>query len=241
MDRHRFVPQSFPPPPRWRNPRQGAIVSRPPPPARPSPNPRPMRHLPALLVLGLAMSSPAFAAEAPEVAAPAAPAKEPAGPLDFTLKANDGSAHDLGRYRGKVVLLVNTASKCGFTKQYKGLEALYQAHKDQGLVVIAVPANEFGAQEPGTDEEIRRFCTAEHPITFPLMAKTVVKGKGVDPLYAWLTAKSPFPGEITWNFNKFLVGRDGKVVARFDSKVAPEDPKLVEAVAKELAKEAPGK
>jgi len=171
--------------------------------------------------------------------APLAPLPPPTakatGPLDFTLRANDGSAHDLGQYKGQVVLLVNTASNCGFTKQYTSLENLYQAHKAQGLVIIAIPSNDFLSQEPGGDEEIKTFCSTKYPITFPLMAKTVVRGDGLNPLYAYLTKESPFPGSIGWNFTKFLVGRDGKVLARFGPSTDPLEAEVTQAVEKALA------
>lgn len=169
---------------------------------------------------------------------PPAPAAV-SGPLDFTLRAIDGTEYPLAQHRGQVVLLVNVASKCGFTKQYAGLQALYAQRKDAGLVVIGVPANEFGGQEPGADAEIAAFCSRTYSVTFPLMSKAVVKGDGITPLYAWLTTRSPFPGAISWNFNKFLIGRDGAVKARFGSKVAPGDPELADAVARELAAPAP--
>ncbi len=190
--------------------------------------------LAACIALVGGLCQPAAAASPP----PAAKDKA-VGPLDFTLHANDGSAHDLAQYRGQVVLLVNTASHCGYTKQYTGLEKLYQANKARGLVILAIPANQFGGQEPGTDKEIKTFCSTKYPITFPLMAKVVVKGKGIDPLYAYLTEKSPFPGAITWNFNKFLIGRNGEVIARFDSKIAPTDPKILAAVKAALAAPVP--
>lgn len=157
------------------------------------------------------------------------------GPLDFTLRSIDGKDHPLSQHRGQVVLLVNVASKCGFTKQYAGLQALYARHKDAGLVVIGVPSNDFMWQEPGSDAEIAAFCSRTYNVTFPLMSKAVVKGDGITPLYAWLTAKGPFPGAISWNFNKFLIGRDGAVKARFGSKVAPDDAELTGAVERELA------
>lgn len=181
-----------------------------------------------LLILAAVIGSLA-AAEYP--AAPAAPA----GPLDFTLRASDGTEYPLGKHRGQVVLLVNVASKCGFTKQYAGLQALYAKHQAAGLVVIGVPANDFMGQEPGSDAEIAAFCTRTYNVTFPIMAKTTVKGDGITPLYAWLTTTSPFPGAISWNFNKFLIGRDGTVKARFGSKTAPEDAELTGALEHELA------
>jgi len=162
-------------------------------------------------------------------------AAEPAGPLDFTLKGNDGSDYPLAQHRGEVVLIVNVASKCGFTPQYKALQALYTQHHAAGLTIIGVPANDFRGQEPGTDAQIATFCSTTYGVTFPLMAKVAVTGDSIAPLYAWLTTKSPFPGPIGWNFNKFLVGRDGQVVARFESKVKPDAPEFIAAIEKALA------
>ena len=171
---------------------------------------------------------------------PPAPA-DPKGPLDFTLTDIDGKPYPLSQLKGKVVLLINVASHCGFTKQYTGLQTLYSQKKDKGLVLIGVPANEFGGQEPGTESEIKTFCSTKFAVTFPMMAKAVVKGNGITPLYDWLTTKSPYKGPITWNFNKFLIGRDGAVKARYESKIAPDDKTLIEAIDKELAAEAPKK
>ena len=157
---------------------------------------------------------------------------------DFTLNSIDGQPTPLSSFKGKVVLLVNVASRCGYTPQYAGLESLYEKYKDRGFVIVGVPANNFGAQEPGTNQEIKTFCTAKYHVTFPMMAKVSVKGDDITPLYAFLTDKSAHPdtgGEIGWNFTKFLVGPDGKVVARFDSKVTPDSPELTSAVEKALA------
>jgi glutathione peroxidase len=155
---------------------------------------------------------------------------------DFTLPSIDGSDASLGQYKGKVLLLVNVASKCGYTPQYAGLESLYEKYKDQGLVVIGFPANNFGAQEPGTNEEIKSFCTRTYHVSFPMYAKVSVKGGDKTPLYHYLTeeANPATNGEIGWNFTKFLVDRNGKVVARFDSKIKPDDVGLVGAVEKAL-------
>jgi glutathione peroxidase len=155
---------------------------------------------------------------------------------DFTLPSIDGSEASLGQYKGKVLLLVNVASKCGYTPQYSGLESLYEKYKDQGLVVIGFPANNFGAQEPGTNEEIKSFCTRTYHVSFPMYAKVSVKGGDKTPLYHYLTeeANPSTKGEIGWNFTKFLVDRNGKVIARFDSKITPDDPGLVGAVEKAL-------
>jgi len=157
---------------------------------------------------------------------------------DFTLNSIDGQPTPLSSFKGKVVLLVNVASRCGYTPQYAGLEALYEKYKNRGFVIVGIPANNFGAQEPGSNQEIKTFCTAKYHVTFPMMAKVSVKGDDITPLYAFLTDKSAHPdtgGEIGWNFTKFLVGPDGKVIARFDSKVTPDSPELTSAVEKALA------
>jgi len=173
------------------------------------------------------------------LAVPAVADDKATGPLSFTLKDIKGNPVELSKYKGKVILLVNVASRCGNTPQYEGLEAMYEKHKDQGLVVIGVPANEFGKQEPGTNEEIEKFCTSEYKVTFPMMSKIVVKGKGIDPLYKYLIAQDTKPkpaGDVKWNFEKFLIGKDGKVAGRFDPSVKPEDPNLVAAIEAELKK-----
>jgi glutathione peroxidase len=156
---------------------------------------------------------------------------------DFTLPSIDGNPSPLAAYKGKVLLLVNVASKCGFTPQYKGLEALYEKFKDQGLVVIGFPANNFGAQEPGTNDEIKTFCSRTYHVSFPMYSKISVKGEDKAPLYQFLTDKAANPttgGEIGWNFTKFLVDKDGKVIARFNSQVTPESPELTSAVEQAL-------
>ncbi len=154
---------------------------------------------------------------------------------DFSLTTLGGDPLPLERFRGKVVLVVNVASRCGFTPQYGGLQGLYAEGQGDGLVVLGVPANEFGAQEPGTDAEIADFCETRFQVTFPMASKVVVKGEGQHPLYAWLTAAADPPGEVMWNFEKFLIGRDGRVVQRFRSDVGPGSPALREAVAAALA------
>jgi len=138
-----------------------------------------------------------------------------------------GEKTSLADYSGKVVLIVNTASKCGFTKQYVGLEDLYRERKDDGLVVIGFPANNFADQEPGTNEEILKFCRGTFDVTFPMMAKVSVKGDDQHPLFRYFTEESDLPGEIKWNFNKFLLDRDGNLVARYESAVEPDDKELV--------------
>jgi glutathione peroxidase len=157
--------------------------------------------------------------------------------LDFTMKGIDGNDVKLDTYSGKVLLLVNVASKCGYTKQYKGLESIYQKYKEQGLIVMGFPANNFFWQEPGTNEEIKTFCTTKYNVTFPMFAKISVKGGKIHPLYKFLTSKQTnqeFGGGISWNFNKFLVDRSGKVVGRFASKDEPESEKVVRAIEQAL-------
>jgi glutathione peroxidase len=152
------------------------------------------------------------------------------------LKDIDGQSTTLKPYQGKVLLIVNVASKCGYTPQYAGLEALYQKYKDQGLTVLGFPCNQFGGQEPGTDAEIKQFCASKYQVSFPLFDKIEVNGKNRHALYSLLAGDaSPFPGNIRWNFTKFLVGRDGKILNRFESKVKPDSPELVQAVETALA------
>jgi glutathione peroxidase len=159
--------------------------------------------------------------------------------LNFKMKSLDGKETDLSQYQGKVVLIVNVASKCGYTPQYKGLEALYEKYGKDGFVIVGVPANEFKKQEPGTDAEIAKFCTDNYGVTFPMLSKVVVKGDGICPLYQYLTSKDTDPkfgGDIQWNFTKFLVGRNGEIVARFEPKVDPESEDVVKAIEAELHK-----
>jgi glutathione peroxidase len=156
---------------------------------------------------------------------------------DFTAKDIDGTERSLSEFAGKVVLIVNVASKCGFTPQYKGLEALYQRYKERGFVVLGFPANDFLRQEPATDAEIQSFCSLTYGVTFPMFAKISVKGKDIHPLYAFLTDKETnprFAGKITWNFNKFLIDRSGNIVGRFDSKDEPLGDKIPRAVREAL-------
>jgi glutathione peroxidase len=155
--------------------------------------------------------------------------------LDFTMTSIDGKPVELSQYAGKVVLFVNVASRCGYTKQYTGLQATYEKYKDKGLVVIGVPANEFGSQEPGSNEEIQKFCTDKYKVTFPMLGKVVVKGEGIAPLYKYLTTNSKPAGDIGWNFEKFLIGRDGAIVGRYKSSVAPEGDELTKAIEGALA------
>ena len=145
---------------------------------------------------------------------------------DFTLNSIDGQPSPLSSFKGKVVMLVNVASKCGYTPQYSALESTYEKYKDRGLVIVGIPANNFGAQEPGTNEEIKTFCSRKYNVTFPMMAKVSVKGSDQTPLYQFLTDKSLNPstgGEIKWNFTKFLVDKEGHVVKRYGPTTAPHE------------------
>jgi len=179
---------------------------------------------------------------------------------DFTALSNKGKEVNFADYEGKVLLIVNTASKCGFTPQYDGLEALYQKYKDQGLVIIGFPCDQFGHQEPGTNEEIEEFCRINHGVTFPLMSKIEVNGDGAHPIYQWLKSQAGFAGfnpahpltkildemftkadpdyaskpDIKWNFTKFLISKEGNVVCRFEPTTEPQD--MEESIEKELAK-----
>ncbi len=157
---------------------------------------------------------------------------------DFTVKNIDGKEVSLKEYAGKVLVIVNTASKCGFTPQYKGLEALQEKYKAQGLVVLGFPSNDFGGQEPGTNEEIKSFCDLNFHVTFPLFDKGPVSGKDIQPLFNYLTktANPKFDGKVMWNFEKFIIDRNGKLVERFRSITGPESGRLVKAVEKALQK-----
>ena len=157
---------------------------------------------------------------------------------DFTLNSIDGQPAPLAAYKGKVVLLVNVASKCGFTPQYSALESTYEKYKDRGFVIVGIPANNFGAQEPGSNQEIKTFCSSKYHVTFPMMAKVSVKGDDITPLYQFLTDKSSNPqsgGEIKWNFTKFLIGPDGRVITRFEPEITPDSPQVTSAIEEALA------
>ncbi len=152
--------------------------------------------------------------------------------FDFPVTGIDGSADLLGPLRGQVVLAVNVASRCGYTPQYAGLEQLYRGLKGEGFTVVGFPCNQFGAQEPGDERQILQFCSATYDVTFPLSAKIEVNGPNRHPLYAWLTAAdNGFPGDIGWNFEKFLVGRDGRVLGRYPPGTKPEDRGLMQDIA----------
>ena len=155
---------------------------------------------------------------------------------DIKLKDIDSKDTTLSAYKGKVMLIVNVASKCGYTKQYSALEAIQQKFQSKGFVVLGFPCNQFGGQEPGSNEEIKRFCSSKFNVTFPLFDKIEVNGATRSPLYTALAGKdSPFPGDIKWNFNKFLVGKDGKILKRFDSAVKPDSEELTSAIQAALA------
>ena len=157
------------------------------------------------------------------------------GLYDIPLKDIDGKDTSLKAYKGKVLLVVNVASKCGYTPQYEGLEATYKKFSSQGFSVLGFPCNDFGAQEPGSAEEIKAFCSSKYAVTFPLFTKLHVKGPEQHPLYAALSGKtSPFPGDVKWNFGKFLIGKDGTILKRFDSGVKPDAPELLSAIEADL-------
>lgn len=204
---------------------------------------RSMILLAGAALLLAACTVPGSADEAPKSEAPKSETpkseKEKANVLNFTMKSLAGQDVNLEKYQGKVVLMVNVASKCGYTKQYAGLQKLHEKYAPQGLAILGFPANEFGAQEPGSDEDIATFCKKNYGVSFDMFSKIKVKGDGKAPLYALLTSGAgddKLAGEIKWNFEKFLIGRDGKVVARYRSNVAPESEEFVKAIEAELAK-----
>ena len=152
---------------------------------------------------------------------------------DFSADTIAGEPRNLSEYQGQVLLIVNTASKCGFTKQYAGLQELYEKYKDRGLVVLGFPANNFLGQEPGSNEEIAQFCSMKFSVTFPMFGKISVKGADIHPLYRWLTGH-PNGSKVSWNFNKFLIGRDGDLITHFGSRTAPDSKTLTGAIETEL-------
>jgi glutathione peroxidase len=187
------------------------------------------------LVMGMLLLAPGFVGAEEKTKG----GKKVAPALNFKMKTIAGREVDLSQYQGKVVLLVNVASKCGNTPQYKGLQELYDKYGKEGFVVIGVPANDFGRQEPGTNEEIAKFCSTNYQVTFPMLAKVSVKGVEMCPLYKYLTSKETDPkfgGEIPWNFEKFLIGRNGEVAQRFNHRVKPESEPVVKAIEAELHK-----
>jgi glutathione peroxidase len=152
---------------------------------------------------------------------------------DYSVNNIDGQPESLAAYKGKVLLVVNVASKCGFTPQYAGLQSLYAKYQDKGFVILGFPANNFASQEPGTNAEIKTFCTRKYSVTFPMFSKVSVLGADKTPLYGYLTSPTSdpkFAGDIKWNFTKFLIGRDGQIVARFEPKVTPDSPEVTSAV-----------
>jgi glutathione peroxidase len=190
-----------------------------------------MRKTGPIALLALALGFAATLA----VPAQAAP---PKSVYDFTLKSIDGQPTPLADFHGKVLLLVNVASRCGFTPQYTALEAVYEKYKAQGLVIVGVPANNFGGQEPGSDQEIKTFCSAKYNVTFPIMHKLSVKGEDTTPLYQFLTEKESdpkFSGDIKWNFTKFLFDRNGNPIARFEPATKPDSPEVISAIESALA------
>jgi glutathione peroxidase len=189
-----------------------------------------MRSVVSLLT-GLLVLSAAFADEKGDKKVPPV--------LNFKMKTLAGKEVDLSQYQGKPILIVNVASQCGYTPQYKGLQALHDKYAKDGLVVLGVPSNDFGKQEPGTSEEIATFCEKNYGVKFDMLEKVVVKGPDKAPLYQYLTSKETDPkfgGEIKWNFTKFLISRDGDIVARFEPAVKPESEKVTKAIEAELAK-----
>jgi glutathione peroxidase len=162
-----------------------------------------------------------------------APAKESV--LSHTLKDIDGNDADLSKLKGKVVMFVNVASRCGNTPQYKQLQDVYTKYKDKGLVIVGIPANEFGKQEPGTDAQIKEFCSSKYAVTFPMMGKIVVKGEGIHPLYQQLTTTPGMEGDVSWNFQKYIVDRNGATIAKIAPKTKPDDAKVIEVIEKALA------
>ena len=159
--------------------------------------------------------------------------------LNFTMNSLDGKEVDLSKYQGKVVLIVNLASKCGLTPQYKQLQALHEKYGKDGLVILGFPCNQFGQQEPGSPQEIQQFCSVNYGVTFPLFAKIEVNGDGACPLYKYLTALDSKPtgkGKISWNFEKFIISRNGEIVARFSPRTTPDASEILKVIDTELAK-----
>jgi len=148
----------------------------------------------------------------------------------FSMKTIDGKDKSLSEYKGKVLMIVNVASKCGHTPQYKGLESIYKKYKDRGFMILGFPANNFLHQEPGTNDEIKKFCTLNYGVTFDMFSKISVKGSDQDPLYQYLTKDSPVPGAVSWNFQKYLVDRKGNVVAKYDPGIKPEEKEVIQKI-----------
>jgi glutathione peroxidase len=190
------------------------------------------------VVASLGFAAFVAAASSPRAEEKKGDKKVPAA-LNFTMKGLDGKDVDLSKYQGKVILVVNVASKCGFTPQYKSLEGLHEKYASEGLVVLGVPSNDFGKQEPGTDAEIAKFCEEKYNVKFDMLSKVSVKGDNQCAFYKFLTSKDTdpkFAGPIKWNFTKFLISKQGEVVNRFDSKVEPQSDEIVKAIEMELSK-----
>jgi glutathione peroxidase len=177
---------------------------------------------------------PSPATVAPSVQSAPAVQGEPV--IDHQVQTLQGETIKLDKFRGNAMLIVNTASECGFTPQYKGLEAVYEKYKDRGFVIVGFPSNDFGGQEPGSAEQIKSFCEKNYGVTFPLMAKVHAKGPEIAPIYKTLTQDTPagIKGDVKWNFTKFLIDKDGKVVARFEPNVTPDSKEVSEAIEKIL-------
>lgn len=200
-----------------------------------------MKNLLVVVVVGTLAALGALAYGYGIISSPYAQAMKPVTAnsiYEFEMLDIEGNSVSLSKYKGKVVMIVNTASKCGYTPQYEGLQKIYDTYKDGGFVILGFPANNFGGQEPGSNEEIKDFCTLRYKVTFPMFAKISVKGEDQHPLYTYLTsdkANAETAGEITWNFNKFLINGDGEIVARFASKETPESPEVTKAIEDALA------
>lgn len=195
-----------------------------------------IRVLPALVALAIGVALAAVPSHS-EAGTAASPVTSTATHTlyDFSAKRIDGVDTALAAFRGKVVLVVNTASHCGFTKQYAALEALQKRYESRGFTVLGFPANDFLWQERGSDADIQKFCSLKYDVTFPMFSKIHVKGGHIDPLYAWLTRGSDFPGNISWNFTKFVIGPDGRVAARFSPSTTPDDSLVIAAIERQLA------
>jgi len=197
--------------------------------------------LPSMIAL-LIVATAAWSEDADQADQAAAPARQTPAALDFEMESLAGEKVDLARYHGDVVLMVNVASKCGLTPQYEQLQALHERYAEQGLSILGFPANNFGKQEPGTNEQIAEFCQRNYGVQFDMFAKVSVKGDDQCELYQYLTGEEtngPFAGPIKWNFTKFLINRDGEVVARFEPRTKPDSKQVIEAIERELAKADP--
>jgi glutathione peroxidase len=187
----------------------------------------------------LSLASFAFG-KGPAITVTKEPTNEPASPsaLDFKVQDINGKETDLSQFKGKVVLIINVASRCGNTPQYKGMEAIYKKYADKGFVILGFPANNYGHQEPGTNDQIKEFCTSTYDVTFPMMAKISTMGADKAPIYKFLTempTAGDFAGDVEWNFTKFLVDRNGNLIARFANGIKPEDPKVTTEIEKAIA------